>query len=173
MRLLFQCRVAPFSHERVPAPSHGGITTESRMDEMPVPKFWLCVSFSFDLFSVGCENSAVEFPPCFPKIHTNVVFPSTSGSSEWSLPFRFSDQNFVCIYQLSQACYIPSHVILFKLITLIIFSEAYKLRSSCHFLCFRSKCSLTSQIAQNHCSFFYTVLGPCEFSAFYDATHKS
>jgi hypothetical protein len=28
-------------------------------------------------------------------------------SSMWSLPFRFSDKNFVCNSHLSHACYIP------------------------------------------------------------------
>jgi hypothetical protein len=35
--------------------------------------------------------------PSFLKIHSNIIFPSTSMTSEWSLPFRFSDQNFVCV----------------------------------------------------------------------------
>jgi len=60
------------------------------------------------------------FPHYFPKINSSIIIPSTSMSSEWSLPFRFSDQNFVCI----------SHVIPLNLITLIIFDEASKLWSS-------------------------------------------
>jgi len=43
------------------------------------------------------------FPPYFPKIYTNIILPSTL----WSLPFRFSDQNFVYISHLSHACYMP------------------------------------------------------------------
>jgi hypothetical protein len=35
------------------------------------------------------------FPPNFPTIHSNIL-PSIPRSSEWPLPFRFSDQNFVC-----------------------------------------------------------------------------
>jgi len=31
----------------------------------------------------------------FMKIHSNIIFPSTPRSSEWSPPFRFSNQN-VC-----------------------------------------------------------------------------
>jgi len=51
------------------------------------------------------------FLPYFPKIHFNIIFPSTPRYSEWSLPFRFSDQNVVCISRLSHACYMsrPSH----------------------------------------------------------------
>jgi hypothetical protein len=37
------------------------------------------------------------FSPYFPKIYSNIVFPSTPMSSEWSLPFTFSSQNFECI----------------------------------------------------------------------------
>jgi hypothetical protein len=38
--------------------------------------------------------------------------PSTPRSSEWSLPFRFSNENIACIFNLSHACYIssPSHL---------------------------------------------------------------
>jgi hypothetical protein len=32
------------------------------------------------------------FSPYFPKIHYNIIFPSTPTSSEWSLPFRFCNQ---------------------------------------------------------------------------------
>jgi hypothetical protein len=28
-------------------------------------------------------------------------------SSKWSLPFRFPDQNIVCIFHPSHACYMP------------------------------------------------------------------
>jgi len=35
--------------------------------------------------------------PYFPKLHSNIIFPSTSRSSMSSLPFRFSNQNFVYI----------------------------------------------------------------------------
>jgi hypothetical protein len=38
------------------------------------------------------------FPSYFPRVHSNIILPSTSVSSEWPLPFRFSDQNFVCIF---------------------------------------------------------------------------
>jgi hypothetical protein len=46
------------------------------------------------------------FSPYLTKIHSNFILPSTSRSSEWSLPFKFSDQNFVCVSHLSHACYI-------------------------------------------------------------------
>jgi len=51
----------------------------------------------WSLSSAGWISSDV--PPYFCKIHYNL--PSTHRSSNWSLPFRFSNQNFVCISQLS------------------------------------------------------------------------
>jgi hypothetical protein len=39
-------------------------------------------------------------------------------SSNWSVPFRFSSQNSVCIYHLSHVCYMSFCLILFDFITL-------------------------------------------------------
>jgi len=39
----------------------------------------------------------------FPKIHSNIIFLSKRRSSEWSLPFRFSDQNAVEVSHLYHA----------------------------------------------------------------------
>jgi hypothetical protein len=52
-----------------------------------------------------------NFPPYIPKIHSNIIFPSMPRSSQWSLPFRPSNQNTVCTSHLSHACYkaCPSH----------------------------------------------------------------
>jgi hypothetical protein len=47
-----------------------------------------------------------NFPPHFPKIQSNIIFPSTPRSSEWSFPRRDLDQNFLRIY-LSNVCYRP------------------------------------------------------------------
>jgi hypothetical protein len=41
-------------------------------------------------------NPVHKFLPYFPKIHSNTIFLSTPRSSEWSLSFKFSNQNFVC-----------------------------------------------------------------------------
>jgi hypothetical protein len=52
------------------------------------------------------------FLPYFPKINSNIIFPSTFRSSMWSLSFRFSDQNFVCVTYLLLVWHItcPSHL---------------------------------------------------------------
>jgi len=38
-----------------------------------------------------------------PKSHYNIILPSISMSSEWSLPFRFSSQNILHISHTSHA----------------------------------------------------------------------
>jgi hypothetical protein len=40
-----------------------------------------------------------------PKIHSNIILPSTRRSWQWSLPFRFIGQNFVCTSHLPHACW--------------------------------------------------------------------
>jgi len=42
----------------------------------------------------------------FDKILFNIVFQSTPRFPKLSLPFRFLEENFVCIYHLSNACYL-------------------------------------------------------------------
>jgi hypothetical protein len=38
-------------------------------------------------------NPVHTFPSYFPKTHFNIILTTTPRSSEWSLPFRFLDQN--------------------------------------------------------------------------------
>jgi len=40
----------------------------------------------------------------FSKIHTNIALPSTPRASEWSLPFRFSDQNLYALVSYDEVC---------------------------------------------------------------------
>jgi hypothetical protein len=43
----------------------------------------------------------------FLKIHLNIILPSTTGSSKWSLALMFPYQNPVYTSPLPHACYIP------------------------------------------------------------------
>jgi len=51
------------------------------------------------------DASNPHLPTLYRKIHTNIIFPYTPRSSEWTVPFVFAGQNFVCISHLSRACY--------------------------------------------------------------------
>jgi hypothetical protein len=51
------------------------------------------------------DLSSPQLPTLFPKIHSNITFPSTPRYSEWSLPFVFSNQIIVFISHLSLAYY--------------------------------------------------------------------
>ena len=44
----------------------------------------------------------------FPTIHFNIIFPSTSGSSKWSLTLRCPNQNPVYTSPLPHTCYMTS-----------------------------------------------------------------
>jgi len=52
-------------------------------------------------------NLVHNFPKYVSKIYYNIILSSTPRFSEWYLPFRFSNQNFVLISHLSHACYVP------------------------------------------------------------------
>jgi hypothetical protein len=59
------------------------------------------------IHNVSQMHPVHNLPPYFPKIHSNINFPSTFRYSKWSLPFWFANQSIVCIYRLSRACYMP------------------------------------------------------------------
>ena len=42
-----------------------------------------------------------------PKIHLNIILPSTSGFPQWSFSLRFRHQNPVYASPLSHTCYMP------------------------------------------------------------------
>jgi len=65
----------------------------------------------------------------FHPVSLRSILPSTLSSPEWSLPFRFSDQNVVFVSHLSHSCYIPC-LSDPCLITVVISGEAYTLWSS-------------------------------------------
>jgi hypothetical protein len=62
-------------------------------------------------------------------IHFNIVLPNTPWSSKWSVPFRFPDQNCLCISHVSHAYRMSCNLILL-LIKFILFGEEYRLWSS-------------------------------------------
>ena len=45
----------------------------------------------------------VSTPSHFPKIHLNIIFPSTSRSPQWSLSLRFPHYNpvYVCVFRVN------------------------------------------------------------------------
>jgi len=59
-------------------------------------------------------------PPCFSKIHFNIILPSTPGYSEWSLPFRFANQIFSAFFTSPMPATYHTNINLLDLITLII-----------------------------------------------------
>jgi hypothetical protein len=44
------------------------------------------------------DESSPQLPLYSSKINSNIILPSIHRSSEWSLPFTFSDEHFVCIH---------------------------------------------------------------------------
>jgi hypothetical protein len=76
------------------------------------------------------DASTQHLLPYFPKIHYNINLPSTPTSSQWSLPFRFSNWNIVRVFHLPMRATCLAHSIHLDLIILIICDEIYKLWSS-------------------------------------------
>jgi hypothetical protein len=61
-----------------------------------VDDFKKIISIYLKFFYQGIQMRQVHnFPTYFPEIYFNIIFPSTSMSPEWALPFRFSDQIFM------------------------------------------------------------------------------
>ena len=75
-------------------------------------------------------------PSHFLKIHLNIILPSTSGSPQWSLSFRFPHQNPVHTSPLPHTCPMPrpSHFSRFyhpsNIVIYVIFSITLSLCSS-------------------------------------------
>jgi len=71
------------------------------------------------------------FPSYFPNIHPNIILSSMPRSSKWSLAIQgFPAKCFINLPSLPCQTHSPSDPNLLDLITLIIFGEEYKLRSS-------------------------------------------
>jgi len=52
--------------------------------------------------------------------HFEIILPSTTKSTQWSLPLIYSDYNFVCIYHLRLRLKCTVHIIHLYLMTLAI-----------------------------------------------------
>jgi len=95
------------------------------------PKVHYHVHNNLPLVSILSQLHLVHtFSPYFPKIHSDVILPSTPRSSECSLPFRLSDQILYAFLISPTHATRPAHSTLLDLLTLIIIGETYKLWSS-------------------------------------------
>jgi hypothetical protein len=85
------------------------------------------------------------FPPYFRKIHSNIILPTMSRSSEWYILFRFSNQHFVCVScYMSRPCHPPwfDHPNnIWWSVQVMMFFVMQSSPASRHFLPLRSKCS--------------------------------
>jgi len=70
------------------------------------PEVNYCADKSPPLIPVLSQMHSVHtLPNYFFKIHSNIILPFTPRSSEWSLPFRVSEKNFLYISRLPHASY--------------------------------------------------------------------
>jgi hypothetical protein len=86
-------------------------------------------------------NPVHNYPLHFPNINCN-IFPSTRRSSEWPLPFSFSDLSFVYISYRSHTCYMshpsrpwfdhPNNIWWSVQVTKLLIMQSSP--ASCHFL---------------------------------------
>jgi hypothetical protein len=76
-------------------------------------------------------RSIHSMPPSnFLRVHFNIIFPSTPGSSKRSLSLSFPRPNRVCTTTLPIRVTCPAHLILLGSITRIVFAEEYRSFSS-------------------------------------------
>jgi hypothetical protein len=88
------------------------------------PKIHYRVHNSPMLVSVLRQMHRVHnFLPCFPKIHSNVIFPYTPRAS-----LQIFRQKVCMRFYISYAYYVIAQLILLNLITLTIYGESFTIR---------------------------------------------
>jgi hypothetical protein len=80
-------------------------------------------------FRYGSSSHRIFFSTQF-----NIIHPSYPRSPQWSLFFRFPDENTVRISYRSNACCMPAHRFLLNVFTLIIFGGDYTNYKAPHYL---------------------------------------
>jgi hypothetical protein len=86
----------------------------------------------------------------FLNIHLNIILPSMSGSTKWSLYLRFPTKSlYVRFFSLKRAT-CPAPLILLNLITRIIFGEDYRSLSSSSCMFANSPAGRENIKSENH-----------------------
>jgi len=124
---------------------------------------WVLEKYDEKLWT-GFPESSPNPPPCFRKVHSNIIFLSMPRSSKWPLLFRLSNQNMVCISHLIYPCCKPrpSHPPWFDhlndfwwSIQVMNFLIIQTSSASCHFLPLRSKYSPQPPVLKHPQSMFF------------------
>jgi hypothetical protein len=64
--------------------------------------------------------------PYFPKIDFIVILPYTPRSSEWYLPSRLTNKNFLCISHLCTHATCPARLVRLDFVVVLISDEEFK-----------------------------------------------
>ena len=87
---------------------HYALTWESNNHNSDNNRIYENVHNSLLLDFIQCQFKPVyTLTNCFLKENFNIVFSFMKRITEWSLPFRYFDNNFICIYYLQCMLYVP------------------------------------------------------------------